>query len=122
MAAHSLSTPVEYLKGVGPQRAEVLKKELSIFTYQDLISHYPFRYVDRTKFYKIRELSPDLPSVQVLGRLLSKEIIGEKRTRRLVAKLRDETGIVELVWFQGIKWMEKILQPNAVFIIFILFK
>ncbi|HEX8549327.1 MAG TPA: ATP-dependent DNA helicase RecG, partial [Cytophagaceae bacterium] len=118
MATHSLSTPIEYLKGVGPQRADVLKKELSIFTYQDLINHYPFRYVDRTRFYKVRELSPDLPAVQVLGRLITKEIIGEKQSRRLVAKLRDETGIIELVWFQGIRWVEKILHPNAVFIVF----
>lgn len=118
MAIHSLSTPIEYLKGVGPQRADVLKKELSIFTYQDLINHYPFRYVDRTKFYKVRELSADLSSVQLLARLISKEIIGEKHSRRLVAKLRDETGVVELVWFQGIRWVEKMLQPNAVFIVF----
>lgn len=118
MAVHSLSTPIEYLKGVGPQRADVLKKELSIFTYQDLLNHYPFRYVDRTKFYKVRELSPDLPLVQLIARLISKEIVGEKQSRRLVAKLRDETGIVELVWFQGIKWVEKILKPNAVFIVF----
>lgn len=118
MAIHSLSTPIEYLKGVGPQRADVLKKELSIFTYQDLINHYPFRYVDRTRFYKIKELAPDLPSVQFLGRLISKEIVGEKHARRLIAKLRDETGFVELVWFQGIRWVEKILQPNAVFIVF----
>lgn len=118
MAIHSLSTPIEYLKGVGPQRGDVLKKELSIFTYQDLIDYYPFRYVDRTKFYKIRELNPELPSVQFIARLISKEIIGEKHTRRLVAKLRDDTGIVELVWFQGIRWVEKMLQPNAVFIVF----
>jgi ATP-dependent DNA helicase RecG len=118
LSTHSLSTPIEYLKGVGPQRADVLKKELSIFTFQDLINHYPFRYVDRTKFYKVRELNPDLPSVQVLGRLVSKEIIGEKQSRRLVAKLRDETGVVELVWFQGIRWVEKILHPSAVFMVF----
>jgi ATP-dependent DNA helicase RecG len=118
LAIHSLSTPIEYLKGVGPQRGDVLKKELSVFTYQDLINHYPFRYVDRTKFYKIRELNPDLPSVQVIGRLIAKEIIGEKHTKRLVAKLRDDTGVLELVWFQGIRWVEKMLQPNAVFIVF----
>jgi ATP-dependent DNA helicase RecG len=118
LSPHTLSTPIEYLKGVGPQRADVLKKELGIFTFQDLINYYPFRYVDRTKFYKIRELNPDLPAVQLLGRLVSKEIIGEKQSRRLVAKLRDETGVVELVWFQGIRWVEKLLHPNGVFIVF----
>ncbi|MFD2161756.1 ATP-dependent DNA helicase RecG [Paradesertivirga mongoliensis] len=118
MAIHSLSTPIEYLKGVGPQRGDVLKKELSVFTYQDLINYYPFRYIDRTRFYKIRELTPDLPAVQVLGRLVSKEIIGEKQSRRLLARLRDDTGVIELVWFQGVRWVEKMLQPNAVFIVF----
>ncbi|MBC8052906.1 MAG: ATP-dependent DNA helicase RecG [Sphingobacteriaceae bacterium] len=118
MALHSLSTPIEYLKGVGPQRADVLKKEISVFTYQDLINYYPFRYVDRTRFYKVRELSPELPMVQVLGRVLTKEIIGEKQSKRLVAKLRDETGVIELVWFQGIRWVDKMLHPNAVYVVF----
>ncbi|MBC7914354.1 MAG: DEAD/DEAH box helicase, partial [Pyrinomonadaceae bacterium] len=118
MAQLSLSTPLEYLKGIGPQRAEVLKKELNIFTLHNLLYYYPFRYVDRTKFYKISDLNADLPYVQVIGRLISKEIIGEKQGRRLIAKLKDETGIVELVWFQGIRWVEKSLQPNAVFIVF----
>ncbi|HEY1010426.1 MAG TPA: ATP-dependent DNA helicase RecG, partial [Daejeonella sp.] len=68
----TLRTPVAYLKGVGPQRADVLNKELAIFTYQDLIEHYPFRYIDRTKYYKITELHADLPSAQVIGRVVSK--------------------------------------------------
>jgi len=113
-----LKTPVEYLKGVGTQRADILKKDLSIFTYQNLLEHYPFRYIDRTRFYKIRELTGELPAVQVLGRIVSKEIIGEKQAKRLVANFKDDTGSMELVWFQGIRWMDKVIQPGAVFMIF----
>ena len=118
MAEQILKTPVEYLKGVGPQRADVLKKELSIFTYEDLLQHYPFRYIDRTRFYKIRELNGDLPSVQILGRIISKEILGEKHTKRLVAQFKDDTGSIELVWFQSIRWADRIVQPGSVFIVF----
>jgi ATP-dependent DNA helicase RecG len=113
-----LKTPVEYLKGVGTQRADILKKDLSIFTYQNLLEHYPFRYIDRTRFYKIRELTGELPAVQVLGRIVSKEIVGEKQAKRLVANFKDDTGSIELVWFQSIRWMDKVIQPGAVFMIF----
>lgn len=113
-----LKTPVEYLKGVGTQRADILKKDLAIFTYQDLLEHYPFRYIDRTRFYKIRELNGELPVVQILGRIVSKDIIGEKQAKRLVANFKDETGSIELVWFQSLKWVDKIIQQGAVFMIF----
>lgn len=106
------------MKGVGSQRADVLNKELGIFTYGDLLQHYPFRYIDRTRFYKIRELNADLPAVQILGRLVSKEIVGEKKGRRLVAQFRDDTGIIELVWFQSIRWIEKIILPGAAYVVF----
>lgn len=109
---------MEYLKGVGPQRANVLKKELAIFTYGDLLKHYPFRYIDRTRFYKIRELNGELPAVQVLGRIISKDVLGERHSKRLVAQFKDETGSIELVWFQSIRWIERIIQPGLVFMIF----
>ena len=118
MTEQILKTPVEYLKGIGSQRAEILKKDLEIFTYDDLLHYYPFRYIDRTRFYKIRELSPDLPSVQILGRIISKEVLGEKHTKRLVARFKDDTGSIELVWFQSIRWIDKIIQPGSVFIAF----
>ncbi|QNL50903.1 ATP-dependent DNA helicase RecG [Olivibacter sp. SDN3] len=118
MIEHSFHTPIEYLKGVGPQRADIIKKELNIFTFGDLISYYPFRYIDRTRFYKINQLQPDLPSVQVIGRLLHVETVGQKRAKRLVAQFKDETGTMELVWFQGIRWLEKGLKVGAVYIIF----
>lgn len=111
-------TPIEYLKGVGPQRADILKKEISVFTYGDLLKYYPFRYIDRTRFYKIKEVDEELPYIQILIRVKSFSIVGEKQGRRLVAHAIDDTGEIELVWFQGIKWIEKNLQLNKAYIIF----
>lgn len=95
-------TTVEYLKGVGTARATALKKELGIATYGDLLQYFPFKYIDRTRFYKVKEASADLPYVQIIARLTHKEIVGEKAARRLVAAAQDDTGPIELVWFQGI--------------------
>jgi ATP-dependent DNA helicase RecG len=111
-------TPVEYLKGVGTARAEVLKKELAVYNFEDLLQHFPFKHIDRTRFYKIREVQPELPHVQVIARLTHKEIVGEKHTKRLVAQVQDETGVMELVWFQGIKWAEKNLFVGKAYILF----
>lgn len=113
-----LQTPIESLKGVGPQRAEVLKKELGIFTFSDLLHFYPFRYVDRTRFYKIREVKDDLPFIQLCGRITAVELLGEKRRQRLVAELKDDSGTIELIWFQGIRWINKNLRPGADYIVF----
>ncbi|MBW6459438.1 MAG: ATP-dependent DNA helicase RecG [Bacteroidales bacterium] len=113
-----LETPVEFLKGVGPKRAELLKKEVDIHTFGDLISYYPFRYVDRSRIYKIKEIEPDLAYVQLRGTITQVRIIGEKRARRMSAIFRDNTGEIELVWFQGIKWIEGTLLPNVEYIVF----
>src|SRR3954465_11408657 len=107
-----LNTPIEYLKSVGPAKAELLKKELHIFKYVDLLTYYPFRYVDRTKFYKIKDISPDLAYVQLRGKIVHTEIIGVKRAQRFVAILSDGTGSIELVWFQGAKWIADKLKPH----------
>ncbi len=115
---HKLSTPIGYLKGVGPQRGELLKKELGIYTYADLLQNYPFRYIDRTRFYKVKQLNAELPHVQVLARVLSKAVVGEKRTKRLVVELKDDTGIFESVWFQSIKWFERNIQIGSVYVFF----
>ena len=115
---HVFNTPVVYLKGVGAARADVLKKDLGIESYEDLLRHYPFKYIDRTKFYKIRDINPELPYVQIIARLSHKEIVGEKKARRLVAQVQDDTGFMELAWFQGIKWVEKALVPGKAYIIF----
>ncbi|WP_345954542.1 ATP-dependent DNA helicase RecG [Mucilaginibacter sp. PAMB04168] len=118
MNASVFQTPIDYLKGVGTARAEVLKKELGIFSYEDLLRHYPFKYIDRTRFYKVRDINPELPYVQVIARLTHKEIIGEKHTKRLIAHVQDDTGVMELAWFQGIKWVEKSLIVGKAYIIF----
>jgi ATP-dependent DNA helicase RecG len=111
-------TPIEYLKGVGLSRAEVLKKELQIYNFEDLLKHFPYKYIDRTRFYKIKDIQPDMPYVQVLARVTQKEILGEKHTKRLIVQAKDDTGFIELAWFQGIKWAEKMLVPGKVYVIF----
>lgn len=118
MADLSLITPIEYLKGVGPQKADVIKKELQIFTIGDLLSYYPFRYIDRTVFHKIRQLDADMYSAQVLGRLIGLKEIGEKKAKRLVGQFKDETGSIELVWFQSITWLQKSLKVGAVYVMY----
>jgi ATP-dependent DNA helicase RecG len=111
-------TRIEYLKGVGPQKGELLNKELNIFTYGEMLQHYPFRYEDRTKFFKIRELSDDLENVQVMARIKKIELIGTGGKRRLVAHVFDETGEMEMTWFKGIQWVQKKLPAGAAFIFF----
>lgn len=118
MFASNLDTPLVYLKGVGPKRAELLQKELGLFTYEQLLNHYPFRYIDRTRFYKINELNPDMPLVQIVGKVIGKEVIGEKHKKRIVIKFADETGSMELVWFQSLKWVEENVMRGSTYIAF----
>lgn len=115
---HLLDTPIEYLKGIGPQRAEVLRKDLGIFVYRDLLFHYPFRYVDRTKIHQVRELSEDMPAAQLRGTVEGLEIAGLKNNKRLVVLFRDKTGLVELVWFKGINWMAQKLQVGTEYLVY----
>lgn len=107
-----LITPIEYLKGVGPQRAEVLKKELGIFTFQDLIEYYPFRYVDRSEHHKIRDLIDLEGFAQLQGRITQFVDSGVGRSKRLTAKFEDDTGMIDLVWFKGASWIKKTLELN----------
>jgi ATP-dependent DNA helicase RecG len=113
-----LLTPVEYLKGVGPQKADILKKEMGIFTYGDLLSLYPFRYVDRTRFHAIKDINPDLGYVQLRGRFIRMHMVGEKRTKRLSAIFRDASGEIEMVWFQGAKWIVDKIKGDKEYIVF----
>src|ERR1035437_3757713 len=113
MANTFLNTSIEYLKGVGPQKAELLRKELGIFKYSDLLTFYPFRYVDRTKFYKVKEINADLPYVQLRGKISHTEMLGVKRAQRFVATFTDETRKLELVWFQGAKWIAEKIKPHV---------
>jgi len=112
------NTKIEFLKGVGPQRSALLNKELEIFTFGDLIQHYPFRYEDRTKFFRISELNAEMPHVQIKGTIRHMELVGGPRKKRLVAYLFDETGEIELVWFKGSNWIIKKLKPGIEYVVF----
>ena len=118
MYTATIDAPIEYLKGVGPMRADLLKKELGIYTYAQLLHYYPFRYIDRTRFYKISELHPELPLVQIVGRITGKDVIGEKHKKRIVAKFTDDSGTIELVWFQSLKWVDEHVERGKVYIAF----
>jgi len=111
-------TSLEFLKGVGPQRAAMLQKELKLFTFGDLIQHYPFRYEDRTRFYSIAEVDETMPYVQIKGTITDIELIGDKFKRRLVAYFADDKGEIELVWFQGINWVMQKVKPNVEYVVF----
>ncbi|HEX2844967.1 MAG TPA: ATP-dependent DNA helicase RecG [Chitinophagaceae bacterium] len=113
-----LASPIEYLKGVGPQRAELLKKELNIFTFRDLLEHFPYRHVDKTKVNLIQEITPAMEFVQVAVKLIRLDVIGEGRGKRLVAQVKDATGSMELVWFQGINWIQKTLLPDQSYLVY----
>ena len=115
---HILSTPIEYLKGVGPAKAELLKKEVSIFTYGDLLQYYPFRYIDKSKVFNVSDISDDMPYIQLKGKIIQFEEIGQKRSKRLVAKFKDETGLIDLVWFKGVRWIKSYLKLNQDYLIF----
>ncbi|TXE14258.1 ATP-dependent DNA helicase RecG [Algoriphagus aquimarinus] len=109
-------TKIEFLKGVGPQRAALINKELNIFTFGELLQHYPFRYEDRTKFFKIRELHSDMESVQVIAKIRKVELVGMGNKKRLVAQVADETGEMEMTWFKGIAWVQKNIAPGAAYV------
>lgn len=111
-------TKIEFLKGVGPQKASLLGEELGIFTYGDLLEHYPFRHEDRTQFHRICELNDQLPAAQIKGRLRSLEKIGEGKKQRLVGDFTDGTGTLTLTWFQAITWLEKSLKPGNEYIVY----
>lgn len=113
-----LQSPVEYIKGVGPQKADLLKKELGLFTFRDLLEHYPLRHLDKTKVDKIKELNYNTDYAQVAGKLGYFEVLGERQSKRLVAYLKDDTGEIELVWFQGINWIQKTLEAGHLYLVF----
>lgn len=113
-----LETDIKFLTGVGPKRAELLKSELNISTYRDLLYYFPYRYIDRTKFYKTAELDPDLPYVQVKGVITGYITEGHGQNKRLIADFMDDTGVIKLVWFKGIKWVASTYPPGTEFVVF----
>ncbi|WP_323755623.1 ATP-dependent DNA helicase RecG [Roseivirga sp.] len=116
--ASFFETRIEFIKGVGPQKAALIGAEIGLFTYGDLIQHYPFRYEDRTKFYPIEEVHGDMPFVQVKGKIRRIETVGEMRKKRLVAHFEDGTGTLELVWFKGIQFVAKKIQLGVEYVVF----
>ncbi|MCO5248119.1 MAG: ATP-dependent DNA helicase RecG [Chitinophagales bacterium] len=116
--SHILDTPIDYLKGVGPEKAAILKREVNIYTYRDLLDYYPYRYVDRSKFTQVKDLTDANVYVQLKGKFIRLEEQGQARTRRLVGWFQDETGIVEVVWFRAIKWIKDFIKLQQVYVIF----
>ncbi len=114
----TLQTPIDYLKGVGPNRADLMRKELGIHTYQDLINLFPNRYIDRTHYYKISQLQRNNADVQIIGAIVKLEEVGEGRSKRLVATFKDDSGAMELVWFRGHKWIREGLKLNKTYVVF----
>lgn len=114
----TLYTEIEYLKGVGPKRATVLQKELQIFTLKDLLNHFPFRYVDKTKFYKVKEVRSDSSYIQIKGEIENLREAGSGRSKRLIADLTDNTGSIELVWFKGTKWIINSIKAKKEYLVY----
>ncbi|MFZ6051956.1 ATP-dependent DNA helicase RecG [Halocola ammonii] len=113
-----LETPIEFLTGVGPQRAKALQKELQIFTFLDLLNYFPFRYIDKSTFHKTSEISSDAAYVQLKGKLVRVQQMGDKRKKRLIAVFSDGHGTIDLVWFKGIRFIMPKLRTGVEYIVF----
>jgi len=113
-----LSQDIQFLPGVGPKRADVLRKEINIQTFEDLLFYFPYKYIDRSRFYSIREISSDLPYIQIRGRITGYTAVGRGSGRRLSAGFTDGNGMIELVWFKGAKWIPESFPPDKELIIF----
>ena len=115
---HVLSTPIEYLKGVGPIRAELFKKELRIFSYEDLLMHFPFRYIDKSNIHLISDINEDMPYIQFKGKIIKVEEKGLRKSKRLIAHLRDSSGDIELIWFKSVKWIKSSINLDKEYLVF----
>jgi len=113
-----LQQDIQFLPGVGPAKGDLLRKEINVNTFEDLIYHFPYRYVDKSKFYQVREIHPDLPYIQIKGKIRRYSSVGGGRKKRLVAAFGDETGTVELIWFKGAKWIPENFPPGKEVIVF----
>ena len=111
-------TKIEFIKGVGPKRALILNKELGFFTFSDLLDYFPYRYEDRTLFVKINKITPLLGYVNFIGKVVSLKTIGYKNNKRLVVKIKDDSGSVELIWFKGVSWVEKKISVGGKYNVF----
>jgi len=118
MSEDILHTDIKFLPGVGPKKAEILNEELGVYTFWDLINHFPYRHIDRSKFYKIKDLQASVANIQLKGKITSFKTEGQKYKTRLVARFEDDTGSIELLWFQGAKWIKDSLKQGKEYIIF----
>jgi len=113
-----LQTDIKFIPGVGPKRADILQKEIEVFTLGDLLRWYPYRYIDRTRMYYVHEIDQSQAYIQLKGKITAFEIFGEGRKRRLVAHFTDGTGFVDLVWFQGVRFIENKYKLNQEYVVF----
>lgn len=109
---------IKFLPGVGPKKAELFNKELKIFSFEDLLYYFPYKYIDRSRTYKIKEIDGNMPYIQLRGEILNFETQGEGKGRRLIARFSDGTGIIELVWFKGIKFIIEKYKPGVEYTLF----
>ncbi|NOY49115.1 MAG: ATP-dependent DNA helicase RecG [Chlorobi bacterium] len=113
-----LDTPITYLKGVGPKKAEVLQKEIGVKRFEDLLYYFPFRYVDKSRIFSVKEVNNDSTYFQLKGKITNLTAVGDKRTRYITAKFTDQTGSIDLVWFRGLKWVKENIKPATEYLIF----
>ena len=113
-----MSTDIKFLAGVGPKKAEILNKEIDVFSVEDILYYFPYKYIDRSRIYLIREIDGNMPYIQLKGRITAFETFGEGRNKRLVAHFTDGTGIIDLVWFQGAKFITDKYKTNSPYIVF----
>ena len=118
MNASVLNKDIKYLPGVGPKRANLFAEELDIRCYGDLLYYFPYKYVDRTRFYQIKDVHPDLSNIQIKGKIVKFELAGKPNKKRLIGYFADDTGIIELVWFRGINWIRKSYTLDKEYVIF----
>ena len=113
-----LNTPIDYLKGVGPNRSEILKKEFQIFTFKDLLYFFPFRYIDRTSFYKIKEIEKSSSDVQIIGKFLELRFHNNSKNNRLIGVFTDGEQKIEIFWFRATKWIERSIKLNTDYVVY----
>ncbi|MEI6060208.1 MAG: DEAD/DEAH box helicase, partial [Bacteroidota bacterium] len=118
MSNDLLNTPIEYLKGVGPKRGELLRKDAGVSTYFDMLTYYPFRHVDRSRFLPIGEINSENAYLQIRGKVVDVQMAGQGRSARLVVTIRDSSGTIDLVWFQGISWVKDKFTTGSEWVVF----
>ena len=112
-----LKNKIEYIKGVGPAKAEIIQKELNYYTWEDILHHFPIRYIDKTKFFSINELKPEMHSALIKGIVTNVKESGTGNAKRFTAIFKDETGTMELVWFKGVDWIKKLIIPLTILLL-----